>query len=175
MHTRITLAMAALVGATACGAADEASKAGEDGAAEEAGLLPRSFELSFDPEEPAIPQIVAAGRHELAAACADNPHVSIRIFDPLDPDAFADVPCSSMLCDAESGEAPASAEGGEPIAVAQQPWSPFGLVCSIITTGSGLVSTYALCPRARNPHDRRNCDWLTTGGFTALGALCLFI
>ncbi|WP_437312987.1 hypothetical protein [Sorangium sp. So ce385] len=79
MHTRIGVALAALMGAPACGAADEPSAAGDEGGADEAGLPPRQFELSLDPEEPAIPQIVAAGRHELAAACADDPEVSIPI------------------------------------------------------------------------------------------------
>ncbi|WP_437336328.1 hypothetical protein [Sorangium sp. So ce394] len=176
MHTRIGLAMAALIGAPACGTADEPNAAGEEGGAEEAGLPPRRFELSLDPEEPAIPQIVAAGRHELAAACADRPDAAVRILNPLDAGAFADVPCSSMLGrEVAASSAPAAEESGEPIAVAQQPWSPVGLACGVLTLGSGLWSTFALCPRARNPHDKRNCDILTSGGFTGLGVLCMFI
>ena len=84
-----------------------------------------------------------------------------------------------MLCDdaaaQQQSSGPVSEESDEPIGAAEQPWSPFGLACGVITLGSGLVSTFALCPRARNPHDRRGCDYLTAGGFTGLGLLCVFI
>lgn len=177
MHTRIGLALAALMGAPACGAADEATEvqADRDGAE----VPPRSFYLELDEAttaESVIPQILEAGRPELAAACADRPEAAIRILNPLDPGAFADVPCSSMLGGGvEASAAPGSEGGDEPIAAAQQPWSPFGLACGVLTLGSGLVSTFALCPRARTHHDRQGCDLLTAGGFSGLSVLCMFI
>ncbi|XXT17187.1 hypothetical protein WME94_43870 [Sorangium sp. So ce429] len=93
MHSRIGLATVALVGAPACGAADEPTDAGgePDGRAE-ADPLPRSFAVSLDratTAETVIPRILEAGRHELAAACADRPEAWIRVFSPLDPGACA--------------------------------------------------------------------------------------
>ncbi|KYF82094.1 hypothetical protein BE20_19735 [Sorangium cellulosum] len=176
MHTRIGLAMAALVGVSACGEADEPNQAGEEGGTDEAGLPPRHFELSLDLEEPAIPQIMAAGRHELVAACVDRPDAAVIIFDPRDPGAFADVSCASMLAgEVAASIEPAAEEGGEPIAVAQQPWSPIGLGCGVFMLAAGAFATEAICPRARNPRDAQRCDRLSTYGLGTLGILCAFI
>ncbi|WP_234023809.1 hypothetical protein [Sorangium cellulosum] len=176
MHTWMVLAMVALLGAPACEAADEPTAAGEDRGTEEADPPPLDFVVGLDSEAPAIPQILEAGRPELATACVDRPEASIRIFNPVEPGAFADVPCSSMLGgEVEENAVPAAEESGEPVGTAQHRWSPVGLACGLLTLGSGLWSTYALCPRARTHHDRRGCDYLTTGGFTGLGVLCMFI
>ncbi len=187
MHSKIALVMAALVGAPACGVAEEPVEAdrGTAGDVEEpddSEAPARIVRVALDQEptvENVIPQILAGGRAELGAACADRPEESIRIVNPIEPGAFEDVPCSSLLCDVPADEeaisVPVPANGDEQIGMVQQPWSPFGLACSVITTGSALVANYALCPRATNPRDRRNCDRLTTGGFTGLGFLCVFI
>lgn len=177
MHTRIGLTMAALVGASACGTADEATEAlaTPDGSVE---VPPRSFyvELSQDTTtESAIPQIVQAGRHEFAAACADRPDAALRILNPFDPGDFADVPCASMACDGESGGAPTQDESGEPIGAAQQPWSPIGLGCSIFMFGAGMVATSAVCPRARDPRDAQRCSNYSGAALGTLGVLCSFI
>ncbi|XXX76934.1 hypothetical protein WMF30_55735 [Sorangium sp. So ce134] len=170
--------MAALMGAPACGAADEPSAAGEEGGAEEAGLPPRHFELSLDPEVPAIPQILDAGRPELAAACADRPGAAIRIFDPLDPGAFADVPCAAMVsydAAAQEGSAVPVSEGDEPIGAAQQRWSPLGLGCSIFVFAAATVAGSAICPRAADPRDAKRCGHYTNVSFGVLGAACAFL
>ncbi|AUX43448.1 uncharacterized protein SOCE26_048960 [Sorangium cellulosum] len=176
MHTRIGLAMAALIGAPACGAADEPNAAGEEGGAEEAGLPPHHFELSLDPEGPAIPQIVAAGRYELAAACADRPGAAVRIFDPLEPGAFADVPCASMLGGdptQEQSAVPVS-EGAEPIGEAQQRLSPLSLGCAAFVLGSTLIATRGICPRARDPRAEKHCNLWSDAGFGTLTLMCAF-
>ncbi|WP_437659047.1 hypothetical protein [Sorangium sp. So ce1182] len=116
--------MVALVGAPACGAADEPTDAGgePDGRAE-ADPLPRSFAVSLDPvttAEAVIPRMLEAGRHEFAAACADRPEAWIRVFNLLDPGAYGDVPCASMLCgEAEASTEPAPDADSEPIGAAQ--------------------------------------------------------
>ncbi|WP_437608042.1 hypothetical protein WMF20_45435 [Sorangium sp. So ce834] len=173
MHTRIGLAMAALIGAPACGTADEPNAAGKEGGAEEGGLPPRRFELSLDPEEPAIPQIVAAGRHELVAACADRPDAAVRIFDPLEPGLVADVPCASVLSgEVEASTAPAAEEGGEPIVAAQQRWSPIGLGCGVFMLGATMFATSVLCPRARDPRDAQRCSNYSGAALGTLGVFC---
>ncbi|WP_437593473.1 hypothetical protein [Sorangium sp. So ce1000] len=182
MHTRIRLALAALMGAPACGAADDTSEARADrGSAENVEETPRNFYVGLARDttaESVIPQILEAGRPELAAACADRPEAWIRLFNPLDAGAYADVPCSLMLHDdaaaAEESAVPVS-EGDEPIGAAQQRWSPVGLACGVLMLGSSLVSTFALCPRARNPHDRQGCDILTAGSFSTFGVMCMFL
>ncbi|WP_437587339.1 hypothetical protein [Sorangium sp. So ce1000] len=177
MHIRIGLTMAALIGAPACGTGYEPSAAGEEGGAEEAGVPARHFELSLDPEEPAIPQIVTAGRPELAAACADRPEGLIRIFNPLDPGVFADVPCASVLSgDAaaqEQSAVPAS-EGAEPIGEAQQRWSPLTIGCAAFVLGSTLIATRAICPRATNPRAEKHCNRWSDVGFGTLTLMCAF-
>ncbi|WP_437605052.1 hypothetical protein WMF20_28165 [Sorangium sp. So ce834] len=175
MHTGITVAVAALMGAPACGAAGEPSAAGEKGGAEEAGLSTRHFELSLDPEEPAIPQIVAAGRHELAAACADRPEAAVRIFDPLDPGAYADVPCTSVLDDAAAQDENAMpvSEGDEPTGGVQQAIGPICLLmCGLYAGGSLLTLRYAVSPRARTARARQQCDDTGLWGGVAMGLLC---
>lgn len=175
MHTRIGLAMAALIGAPACGTADEPNAAGEEGGAEEAGLPPRRFELNLVPEEPAIPQMVATGRPELAAACADSPGAAIRIFDPLDPGAYADVPCVSMLDDAEAQDESAMpvSDGDDPTGDAHQRIGPISfLMCGLYAGGSLLTLRYAVCPRARTARARQQCDDTGLWGGVAMGLLC---
>ncbi|WP_438025243.1 hypothetical protein [Sorangium sp. So ce233] len=135
MHTRIGLALAALMGAPACGAADEPSEAGSDGGAEGEAAAPRSFEVDLDGEtttESVIPQILEAGRPELAAACADRPEAAIRIFHPLDPGAYADVPCASTRRDGDTNTTTAHDQGDEPIDTARQP---------LTRSGSGAASS----------------------------------
>ncbi|MGK3966355.1 hypothetical protein WMF38_19490 [Sorangium sp. So ce118] len=178
MHIRISLALAALVGA-ACGTADEATETRADRSGAEDGEMPAaSFYLGIDratTPESAIPQILEAGRPELAAACADHPDALVRVFNPFDPGAFADVPCASMLSSAETSAAPTSEDSGEPIATARQPWSPIGLGCSIFMFGAGMVATSALCPRARDPRDAQRCSNYSGGALGALGLLCSLI
>lgn len=175
MHTRIGLAMAALIGAPACGTADEPNAAGEEGGEEEAGLPPRRFELNLAPEEPAIPQIVATGRPELAAACADSLGAAIRIFDPLDPGAYADVPCVSMLDDAAAQDESAMpvSDGDGPTGEAHQRIGPISfLMCGLYAGGSLLTLRYAVCPRARTARARQQCDDTGLWGGVAMGLLC---
>lgn len=179
MHTRIGWAMIALIGAPACGTADEVTEARADrGDVEGAEMPAASFYVGLDratTAESAIPQILEAGRPELAAACADSPDAMIRIFNPFDPGAFADVPCASMLCDGERSAAPASEESGEPIAVAQQPWSPIGLGCGIFMFGVTMAATSVLCPRARDPRDAQRCSNYSGTALGTLGVLCALI
>ncbi|WP_437587342.1 hypothetical protein [Sorangium sp. So ce1000] len=185
MYIRIGLTMAALMGAPACGAPDEPSDAGaESGGAEDVPPALRSFEVSLDEgttNESVIPQILEAGRPELAAACADRPEALIRIFNPLDPGVSADVPCAAMLS-VDGGDAAAQeqsavpvSEGGEPIGEAQQRWSPLGLGCSIFVFTAATVAGSAICPRAADPRDAKRCGHYTNVSFGVLGAMCSFL
>ncbi|AUX35697.1 MULTISPECIES: hypothetical protein [Sorangium] len=180
MHTRIGLTLAALMGASACGAPDEPSDAGaESGGAEDIPPALRSFEVSLDEgttTESVIPQILEAGRPELAAACADRPEALIRIYNPLDPGAFTDMPCAASLGGAEAAEGsvvPASA-GDEPIEATQQRWSPFSLGCAAFILGSTLIATREICPRATNPRAARHCNRWSDVGFGTLTLMCAF-
>ncbi|AUX43287.1 uncharacterized protein SOCE26_047310 [Sorangium cellulosum] len=183
MHSRIVMAVAALVGAPACGAADEPSEAGTGPSGmEDPGPAPRSFYAGLQSAmkaESAIPEILEAGRLDLAAACADTPDVSIRIFNPLDPCAYTDVSCASVLrgdaADEVAIPAPVSEESDEPIGTAQQRWSPIGLGCSIFILGAGMVANSAICPRARTQEDATRCANYSSVGFGTLGVLCSFI
>lgn len=47
--------------------------------------------------ETVIPQIVEAGREQLASACAPTPTASVRIFNPLAEGSHEDVACSTIL------------------------------------------------------------------------------
>ncbi|WP_437599817.1 hypothetical protein [Sorangium sp. So ce590] len=182
MHTRIALALAVLVGAPACGAPEEPSRGVEEDAGEEdAGPAPRSFVVALDratTAESVIPQIVQAGRPELAAACADSPEALVRIFNPLDPGAFADVPCASVLHGGAVAEdtspAPLFEEGDEPIETDQQALSPFSLGCAVFVLGSSLIATRAICPRARNPRDMKRCQNWSDAGFGGISIMCAF-
>jgi hypothetical protein len=69
MHSRIAIALAALLGAPARGASDEPSDASADRSSAEDETMPRDFLVELDPAESTIPQILRAGRPELVAAC----------------------------------------------------------------------------------------------------------
>jgi hypothetical protein len=142
----------------------------------------QSFEAQLPGDitaETVIPAIVAAGRVELAAACATAPGASIRVMNPLASSAFEDVSCSSVLQSLESTAATSASFTGNdsdgPIGTAQQKWSPFGVGCTVAVGLAALVATYALCPRATNPQDEKHCGYVTNGGFTGLGVMCAFI
>ena len=180
MDSRIVVAIAALVGLPACGATEESSEAStERDSKEETAIVPQSFVVELDrttTAEEAIPQLLKAARHQLAAACADYPMATIRVFNPLASGAYTDVPCASVLSGNDAaGEASAALMNDEvdgPIGTAQQRWSPFGLTCSILTIGSGLVANWALCPRVTNRRDERRCRIWSDAGFSSLGFLC---
>ncbi|MGK4003959.1 hypothetical protein WMF31_15105 [Sorangium sp. So ce1036] len=178
MHVRIGLTLAALMGATACGVADEPSEAASDGGAEGEAAAPRSFEVHLGGEtttESVIPQILEAGRAELAAACADRPEAAIRIFNPLDQGAYVDIPCASTLRDGDTSTTTAHDQGDEQIDTAQQPLSPIGLGCSIFMFGATMVATSAICPRARDPRDAQRCSNHSGAPLGTLGVLCSLI
>ncbi|AUX46723.1 uncharacterized protein SOCE26_082320 [Sorangium cellulosum] len=119
-----------------------------------------------------IPRILEAGRHELAAACADRPEAWIRVFNPLDPGPYGNVPCASMLCgEAGASTEPAPDADSERIGAAQQPWSPIGLGCGIFMLGATMVATSVLRPRAR---DRRDAQRRSDDSGVALGTLGVF-
>ncbi|WP_437952254.1 hypothetical protein WME98_17070 [Sorangium sp. So ce296] len=175
------MAMAALMGAPACGAADEPSEAGIDpDEAEDAAVAPRTFVVDLDratTAENAIATILEAGRPELAGACADLPAATIRIFSPFDPGVFADVPCSFAFYGGAAAEgtspAPAS-DGGEPIDTDQQALSPFSLGCAVFVLGSSFVASRAICPRARNQRDFKRCQNWSDAGFAGISIMCAF-
>jgi hypothetical protein len=179
----LTAAMVAFAAVPACGGAEESSEAGAAHGGEEADNAPQSFTVRLDSEttaENVIPQIVIAGRGQLAAMCeAAQPGAWVRILNPLASGAYTDVLCTSVLDgDGPTGEASAalvSDESDGPIGTVQQKWSPFGLACSVLTMGAGLVASYALCPRATNPDDKKNCDYVTAGGLSGLGLLCFLL
>ncbi|WP_437516374.1 hypothetical protein [Sorangium sp. So ce1099] len=181
MHTRISLALAALMGAPACGAPDEATEPQADRDIQEGAESPAaSFYVELDqttaPED-AIPQILEAGRSELAAACAGRPEMLVCVFNPLDPGAYADVSCASMLSgDASAREQrPGPGNGDEPIGVTQQRWSPIGLGSGLFMFGATMIATSALCPRARGPGRAQRCSDYSGAALGSIGVLCAFL
>ncbi len=123
-----------------------------------------------------VAALVKAGRAELAAACEATPDASIRIMNPLASGTFEVLPCASVLdsdeATAASSTALTSNESDGPVGTVQQRWSLFGMACSVLTIGSGLVASRLLCPRATNPQDARNCGNFSDAGFSTLGFLC---
>src|SRR4051812_4469170 len=72
--------------------------------------------------ETGVPQIVEAGREQLAAACVANSGASIRIMNPLASGSYEDVDCSTILAGGESVGQTSEAlmSGGEHIGQVQQ-------------------------------------------------------
>ncbi|WP_437593362.1 hypothetical protein [Sorangium sp. So ce1000] len=171
MRSWIAMATAALVGVQACGVPQEPSDADRDGT-EDVEATPESFYVGLNPAttaESTIPQILKAGRPQLAAACADRPEASIRIFNPVDPGAYEDVSCASILY----GSAAADEASYEPIGEVQQGIGPISfLMCGLFATGSTVFLRYALCPRGRTERDRTRCNDTGLWGGVAMGVLC---
>ncbi|KYG02712.1 hypothetical protein BE21_54565 [Sorangium cellulosum] len=125
-----------------------------------------------------IPQILAAGHDQIAAACEAKPAASVRIFNPLASDEHADVSCASVLGDNRTtGEARAvlvAHESDGPIGEAQQRIGPIStLACGIAGIGITLFTRYVLCPRGRTERARRNCEDTGIWGTVAIGVLCM--
>jgi len=169
-----TAGIVALALMPACEGVEESSGAGATATA------PHSFTVTFEPGTTAknvIPQMVATGREHLALACRDQADAVIRIMNPLASGDYVDVACSWVLGDEATGEATAARVSGEtdgPIGVAKQPWSPFGLGCTIATGLAYLFASRVLCdhPRAEQP---RACRNVTDAGFFGLGVACVFL
>jgi hypothetical protein len=144
----------------------------------EKGSMLQTFDVRLPTgttEETVIPAIVAAGHDEIAAACDGTFSTSIRVFNPLAPGAYTDVPCSTMLDGTgEASSALTSDPSDSRLGQAQQQLSPFSLGCAAFVGGSALFSQFVLCPRARTERDRKHCDSWTGGGFFGLGLMCAF-
>lgn len=187
MIRAITVAGALACGAmlTGCAANDTTPLNTSDqgpAPAEPTEVAPLAFEVWLRDDttlETVIPQILAAGQDQLAAACHEYPGTSIRVFNPLASGDYVDVPCTSAPIGNElNGEASAALTRDprdERIGLSQQKLSPVGFVCSALMFGSGLIGTYALCPRATNPQDERNCGHVSNFGFGGLGFLCFLL
>jgi hypothetical protein len=159
-----------LAAGSGCAAANESSIE---------NVASNTFVAPLASKEDVTQQIVEAGHDQLAAACEANPGASIRVFNPLASGDYADVACSAILdVDESVGKSSSplkSGPGGEHIGHAQQTWSPFGLGCTLAVGAAALFTTYALCPRATNPQDSKYCGYVTSGGFTGLGVMCVFL
>src|SRR5262249_52928952 len=142
---------------------------------EPAEIAPQSFTVWMDPKtttaENVVPRITAAAHGQLAAVCEGaEPGASVRIINPISG-ADGSVSCASLVDgDGATGEAGAALFDMESDAVLG--WTPVGLACGILTVGAGLVAAYALCPHATKPRDKKDCDYVTAGGFTTLSILC---
>jgi hypothetical protein len=124
--------------------------------------------------ETVIPQIVEAGREQLAAACVVNPGASVRINNPLASGDHVDVPCSTILDDGESvGRASeALATGGEHLGQTQQK----GVITTVACFAAGAAlfagTRYGVCEYGGGPGaegDRRRAACNDVGGWGSLG------
>lgn len=174
MTSRTFLVMAALAVVPGCGGAEQSSDA------ERHDIAPQSFVVELDratTAEDAIPQILRAGRPQLATVCEEQPDASVRIFNPLASEAYTDVSCASVLDGSSAtGEASAALHTDEkdgPTDEARQEIGPISfLMCGLFTGGTLLTTRYAICPRARNARSRQNCDDVGLWGGIAMGVVC---
>ena len=125
--------------------------------------------------ETVIPQLVEAGREQLATACAPTPGASVRIFNPLAEGSYEDVACSTILDGGESvGQTSEALTSGERIGQVEQARSPIGLGCTAFVGLAALFANYALCnrPTAQQPEA---CHAVNDAGMFGLGVACAFI
>ena len=126
--------------------------------------------------ETVLPQIVEAGREQLATACATSPGASLRLANPLAEGSYEDIACSAILDGGESVGLTSEAltSGGENIGQVQQRWSPIGLGCTIFVGLAALIANYGLCSRPGAEHPDA-CRYTADAGFFGLGVACAFI
>lgn len=148
---------------------------------EPAGMAPQTFEIFLEDAPTAdtvIPQIVAAAHERLATACADRSSVLVRIWNPLIPGSYTDVPCTEILGTGTAVSEAGKALAREPTGEARGEWSPVGLVCSLLMFGAASAFNWPWAkegcnnPRANDP---AACQAATGLGFGALGVLCSLI
>lgn len=167
--------MSLAVAGLACGEADELASEPPVGSG-----ASDSFEVRLVPNvttDDVIPAIVHAGHDQLAALCNEYPGVSIRVFNPLVSGSYEDVGCSTILGGSEATRQESTALGrdGERIGTAQQPLSPFSLVCGVLVLGATLAWNWPYgqegcnTPGAENPGA---CRAVTSFGGGAMGLLC---
>lgn len=175
----ITAELACTAMLTGCAADTTTFDQGPAPAAEQPITEPQAFTLRLDSAttaETVIPAIMAVGHDQIAMACEANPGASIRIFNPLAPGDYADVPCTAILGDNEStggtGAALTSDIDG-PIGQDRQKIGPISfLMCGLFAAGSTLALNYGVCPHARTPKDRKNCGHVSNFGGAAITILC---
>jgi hypothetical protein len=120
-----------------------------------------------------IQKIFDAGHSEIADACEGVPDEQVRIADPFNPASSVDVPCSTVL---DGGaEAASSLTSDGPLGEARHAWSPIGVGCTIAVGAAGLIAGFAVCPYARNPRNKKLCEYWSGGGFFGLGVMCAFM
>jgi hypothetical protein len=120
-----------------------------------------------------IQKILDAGHGEIAGACEGVPDAKVRIADPFDPSNAVDVPCSTVLDGAAEAASILTSDG--PLGEAQQAWSPIGVGCTVAVGAAGLIASFAVCPHARNPRNKKLCEYWSGGGFFGLGVMCAFM
>lgn len=131
--------------------------------------------------ETVIPQIVEAGREQLAAACVTSPGATARIINPLASGDHADVPCSTILDEGESVGQPSEAltSGGEHLGQTQQKGVITTVACFAAGTTLFLGTRYGVCeygggPGAEGDRRRADCNDIGSWGGVGLGFVCGF-
>ena len=169
------LLVALAVAGPARGEADEPTSNPEASKAFVALTLPTTT------AETVIPQIVEAGREQLAAACVINPGASVRIINPLASGVYTDVPCSTILDGGESVGQTSEAlkSGGEHIGQTQQKGVITTVACFAAGTALFLGTRYGVCeygggPGAEGDRRRANCNDIGSWGGVGLGFVCGF-
>lgn len=177
MRTKNVLVVVLLAVLPACGSGEKSNDVEVAQGEEQADKAPLGFTVRLSgTSEDLLQPILLAGHDEIVPLCqAETSDTEVRIF--IEGYPYADISCASILSSEPAGEAfgPLTKHEDEHIAEVRQPWSPFGIACSILTTGAGLIASYALCPRAPTPDKRKRCDMLTTPGFIGFGVACWFI
>ena len=164
--------LGALVGCTA----DVAPLAADpDLGAEQAAPTAKTFEVTLRGEmttESVVSAIVAAGREELAAACAAMPEMTIRIMNPLASGAFEDRLCTTLLSSEGTAEASEAFVSAEHIGHAQQKSIITSVACFTAATTAFIGTSYGICPHGKTEKIRTDCNnWGGWGG-VGLGFVC---
>lgn len=182
MLRTVTIAVGVACGAMLAGCATDAapqstSDHGPATGAEPADSVPRTFEVWLrgeTREEIVLQLIFEAGHAQLTEACKTSPGASVHIDYPLTSGAYADVPCAAILRGEKAIGEPRQLRASEPVdelaGEAQQPLTPVGLLCGLLSIGVGLASTWS-CEK----YPDRWCPWPAAAGTSTISLVCMFL
>lgn len=177
-----TIAARGACGAMLAGCAADVAPQGaiDDGPAMAASLAetaPRTFEVPLRSDttaETILPQIVEGGHAQLIEACESTPGASVRVYNPLASGAYADLQCTAILRGEETIGESWQTLTREPMVGAtresRQSLTPAGLLCTLLTIGTGLAATWA-CQR----YPDQWCPWPAAAGSSTMSLICMFL
>jgi hypothetical protein len=182
MLRTITIAVGFACGAMLAGCAADTepqstSDHGPTTGAEPADTTARTFDVWLrgeTREESVLQLIFEAGHAQLMEACEISPGASVHVDYPLASGAYADVPCAAILRGEKTIGEPRQPVASEPVVGltgdAQQPLTPVGLLCGLLSIGVGVASTWS-CEK----YPDRWCPWPATAGTSTISLVCMFL